>query len=64
MEIQPDQQTGGDPEGKPADLDSGVEFLFSQLAKRDFPEVFKHKMEFDLNDWDAMILPKVSKMDK
>ena len=42
MYIQADQQTGGNPQGKPADLYGGIKFLLSQLTKSDLPEVFEH----------------------
>jgi hypothetical protein len=46
MYIKSYQQTGSDPQSKPANLHGGVKFLLPQLAKSDLPEVFEHKSGF------------------
>jgi hypothetical protein len=46
VDIEPDEETGGDAQGKASDLDGGVEFLFSQLPESDLPEVAKHAVIF------------------
>jgi hypothetical protein len=43
-DIQGDQQTGRDTQGKATDLDKGIEFLFAQLADGDFPVISEHSM--------------------